>query len=209
MKKLITFITIIICFSCSNLYFVPQVSDQSMDMLFVEAKKEIIKQFNSVKYKNFAEYKYDPKHKKGAAVRIILDGKDAGCIGFVRGVKSIGEAVKLSAVNSVFFDARYKRLSLKEINNSFIEITLIDEFIPMKDKDDFTLGKHSLYLTDYSHHAFLQGQISYEIKNSSKEKFRSLALSKSGIKFNDEKKWVKWYKASYKYQRKKFSEIKI
>jgi hypothetical protein len=64
---------------------------------------------------------------RGTFVTLTMDNQLRGCIGNLSSEKSIAEGVKDNAINAAFHDPRFPPLSIRELNNIDIEISLLTE----------------------------------------------------------------------------------
>ena len=188
MKKLL-FIFIIFLIFCSKQSTENNVECYSfsfLEHLLALAKEAIIDHLENPTVFNFQEINYTDK-ERGLFIRIIKNGQERGCIGFLRGVSNLGEAAQIAAINAAFFDSRFAPLKKNELKNLELEITVIGKFIPLDDPYDFVLGQHSLLYNDHSHRGFLQAQIALE-KGYSKYEFLSALCKKAGLHLEAYKK---------------------
>ncbi len=191
--------------SCNKEYqsFKNRYNEAFIHDLLIIAKKSIIEEFNNKKYDHFVEIKYT-NSDIGVIVRILKSGKQTGCIGFIKGVSSLEDAVRAASINAAFFDSRFEPLKIYELKYIEIEIGIIDKFKEIKNKRDFKLGIDSLLLEDPLTRTFLQGKIATEEKLN-KVEFLNALCEKSGLKKNAYKdKNTKIYKALTVYLRERF-----
>lgn len=195
----------LIIISCNKEFqsFKNKYNEALLKDLLIIAKKSILEEFKNKKYDRFVEIKYT-NSDVGVIARILKSGKQTGCIGFIKGVSSLEDAVKAASINAAFFDLRFEPIKINELKYIEIEIGIIGKFKEIKNKKDFKLGINSLLLEDPLNRTFLQGKIATE-ENMNKIEFLNALCEKSGLKKNAYKdKNTKIYKAYTVYLREKF-----
>jgi AmmeMemoRadiSam system protein A len=90
---------------------------------------------------------------RGAFVTLHLEGELRGCIGYIRAVGTLAEAVRDNAVNAGFRDPRFSPVRSGEIPRLTIEISALREgetpcspFIRVNGIDEVVVGRDGLYL---------------------------------------------------------------
>ncbi|MCB5230736.1 MAG: AmmeMemoRadiSam system protein A [Candidatus Cloacimonas sp.] len=88
------------------------------------------------------------KEKRGLFVTLERNGDLRGCIGYVRGYKSVWSSVIEMAQAAAFNDRRFRPVSKKEIEQVNIEISLLSELIPVSpaELDQIKVGRDGLYI---------------------------------------------------------------
>ena len=178
------------------------------DTLFKAVKSSLLLQFKTNGQKEFRHIPYTA-NDLGVFVRLIKKSRDRGCIGFIRGVSSLEEAVGIAAVDAAFFDPRFAPLTKDELPDIDVEISIIDRLVPIARYDDFQLGRHTMYIRHFNKDAVMQGQIALQ-KNFTKEKFLEAICRKAKLdKDIYKKKETGIFRANTVYMRKRFSDINI
>jgi len=81
------------------------------------------------------------KEKRGVFVTLTIDGQLRGCIGTIKPVSSIYEAVLDNAINAAFNDPRFEQLSKEEFEKLHIEISILTNPKKLEYKDSNDLLK--------------------------------------------------------------------
>lgn len=84
--------------------------------------------------------------KLGLFVSLHRHGELRGCIGYVKGYKSILESVVEMAQAAAFRDNRFSPLAVDEMTGLEIEISLLGELIAVEDVNEIEIGRDGLYL---------------------------------------------------------------
>ncbi len=82
----------------------------------------------------------------GAFVTLHKRGALRGCIGHISAVDPLMETVKQMAFASAFEDPRFPALSLSELEQIDIEISVLSPLERIKNVEEIAVGKHGLYL---------------------------------------------------------------
>jgi len=184
------------------------VSADVPEILFSIAKKSILRQLETGKQKSFETIECTD-HDRGIFVRLMRHGAERGCIGFVRGVASLEEGVRIAAVDAAFFDPRYRHISPGELDELVMEITLIGRLEPMKHWRDFTIGKHTIYVAGRYGKAVMQAQVAAE-RGWGKEEFLKAICRKARIhELSYKEKGIQIYRADTVSRRMRFNQISI
>lgn len=75
------------------------------------------------------------QEKRGIFVSLKIEGQLRGCIGSLAATESITEGVRDNAVNAAFHDPRFSPLSLDELDNLGIEVSILTEPQPLEYSD--------------------------------------------------------------------------
>ncbi len=102
------------------------------------------------------------KQKRGLFVTLHLDGHLRGCIGYIRGYKSIAESIIEMAKAAAFRDPRFPKVSSQELDKIVIEISLLSELIPVEDLTKIEVGRDGLYLEHPQGSGLLLPQVAVE-----------------------------------------------
>lgn len=167
--------------------------------------------FNSLKETIDGKRFENPEQKKafldenntGVAVRFRKSRNDRGCFALHFGLdlNQVEDAVKYCAFEDAA-DPRYEEISEEELPELFVNLSIFNSWIPMKDCYDFVPGYDSVVVenqdnSDYSaRYTLLQASIASEYSYT-KEDFLKRLCKKAGIPqtdFSSEK--LKYYKAS-------------
>ncbi|MBW6516325.1 MAG: AmmeMemoRadiSam system protein A [Candidatus Cloacimonetes bacterium] len=125
------------------------------------------------------------KEKRGAFV--TLHKKDAlrGCIGYIKPYKPLLQTIKEMARAAAFQDPRFPSVTLKEIDDIYIEISILSELIPVskEELDDITVGRDGLYIEGLYGSGLLLPQVAVEW-NWDRETFLKETCHKAGLSAN-------------------------
>jgi uncharacterized protein len=115
----------------------------------------------------------------GSFVTLHINGKLRGCIGHMIPVKALIDDIKILAKESAFHDPRFPSLSLKELKNIEIEISVLS---PLKDSipDDVIVGKHGIIMKNGYNSGVLLPQVPVE-QGWNREEFLSNTCRKAGM----------------------------
>ncbi len=81
----------------------------------------------------------------GAFVSIYVGGQLRGCIGKFTDMDPLIDVVRYTA-NEVLKDTRFKPVTLEDISNSTIEVSIISEMERIDDTDEIEIGKHGIHV---------------------------------------------------------------
>ena len=208
LKKCIAALLLLYC-SCSDSgheILKKKYPPKAFDGLFVSAKTALMNGMKNSGTGGFREINYGDDDR-GVFVRLISNGRERGCIGFIRGVSSMDEAVKTAVIDAAFFDKRYRKLGREEIPFIEIEITIIDRLVKIGDFLDFKPGIHTIYIKYLNKSAVMQGQIALE-KRHSREDFLRAVCRKAGLPETAYmERDAEIYRANTVSMRKKFADI--
>lgn len=88
----------------------------------------------------------DLKQFNSAFVSTYVDGKLRGCIGQFSSERELPDLIASLAVTSAFNDDRFPPLTVKELNNLSIEISVLTPMRRIDCIEDIELGKHGVHL---------------------------------------------------------------
>jgi AmmeMemoRadiSam system protein A len=146
--------------------------------------------------------------KRGSFVSLhTLEGDLRGCIGKIYGEKKLYQDIIDNAISSAFYDPRFSPLTLPELNQIKIEISILTQ----PNKIDYqntqellkkiTIGKDGIILKKDGQTATFLPQVWEQLPK--KTDFLSHLSLKAGLYSNS---WQETDTEFYKYQVKKFSE---
>ncbi|MBN2546316.1 MAG: AMMECR1 family protein [Spirochaetes bacterium] len=194
-----------ILISCNNDFksFKTVYNYEVLHKLLEIGRQSILDELKNRRYKHFVETDYS-NSDIGVILRLKKQGKERGCIAFIKGIASLDIGTKAAAVNAAFFDSRFQPIKEDELKYLEIEIGVIGKFIEIKNKKSFKLGIDSLMLEYPLNRTFLQGKIAIEDKLN-KTEFLNTLYRKAGLKEGTYKnKDIKIFKAPVVYLTEKF-----
>jgi AmmeMemoRadiSam system protein B/AmmeMemoRadiSam system protein A len=84
--------------------------------------------------------------KCGVFVTLKKHGELRGCIGLLQGVEPLGEAIQEMAVAAATRDPRFPQVTLDELKEIDIEISVLSPMIPVANLDEIVVGRDGLLL---------------------------------------------------------------
>jgi len=127
------------------------------------------------------------KRKKGAFVTLKADEQLRGCIGYPLPYKPLYETIIDSAISAATQDFRFEPLSLEELPEIKIEISVLSLPQPIKDIKQVEVGKHGIIVSKGPCRGLLLPQVPVEW-NWDLETYLSHGCLKAGL---DEDEWKK------------------
>ncbi len=88
--------------------------------------------------------------KRGVFVTLHKHGELRGCIGYIRGYKSVAQSVSEMAQSAAFHDPRFAPVKESELRDIQIEISVLSELIPVAETSEIEIGRDGLLL-DHPH----------------------------------------------------------
>jgi len=120
----------------------------------------------------------------GAFVSLRMFGSLRGCMGTLDADQPLAEAVRYAAVNAAVHDPRFAPLTLAELPDVTIEVSVLSPPWPMGDLDDLELGKHGILVRSGARRGLFLPQVATEY-GFDKETFLTRCCSeKAGLKPN-------------------------
>ena len=102
------------------------------------------------------------KQKCGAFVTLHAHGALRGCIGYVKGIKTIPEAVVDMAKAAAFEDPRFEPLRKDELDEIDIEISVLTPIEPVHDISEIVIGRDGLIISSGFRAGLLLPQVATE-----------------------------------------------
>lgn len=98
----------------------------------------------------------------GVFVTLKKSGELRGCIGFVKGVGPLGESLQEMAIAAATKDSRFKPVTLQELDEIDIEISVLTPMEKVNDVSTIEIGKDGLMLVCGFHSGLLLPQVATE-----------------------------------------------
>ncbi|MFH0870706.1 MAG: AmmeMemoRadiSam system protein A [archaeon] len=178
--------------------------------LLLKLARESISTYFSGKKPDMSETKHLTE-KRGVFVTLHEKrGKLRGCIGFPTPAYSLCTAIAEAARSAAFQDPRFKQLSQPELNDIYIEISVltVPELIKVTHSNDYLkmikIGEDGLIIEGSYGSGLLLPQVATE-NAFSIQQFLNCLCQKAGLGFND---WKDISNKIYKFQAIIFSEKK-
>ena len=121
------------------------------------------------------------KEIEGAFVTITKHGALRGCIGNIIGQKPLYETVRDMAVAAASLDPRFTPLSVAELKDINIEISVLSQPRRVKDASEIQLGKHGVIVSQNGHQGVFLPQVANETGWSKEEFLSQLCSQKAGL----------------------------
>ncbi|GAB4332742.1 MAG: AmmeMemoRadiSam system protein A [Calditrichia bacterium] len=102
------------------------------------------------------------KKKYGAFVTLHKRGELRGCIGYIEGLKPLYVTIMEMAKAAAFQDPRFPAVSLDEVDDLEIEISVMSELVPLKDIKEIEIGTHGLVVQRGLNRGLLLPQVAVE-----------------------------------------------
>jgi AmmeMemoRadiSam system protein A len=164
-----------------------ELTDADKSMLLLSARESILSLLQGtptpeIDYSSFPNLEY----KCGAFVTLTSKSKLRGCIGYIVSEISLFDTIIEAARQAAFSDPRFYPVSLKEIQDIDIEISILSPMINLNDYDDIIIGKDGLFLDEHPR-ALLLPQVAVEHKYDTPQ-FLSALCQKAGLEQNEWRK---------------------
>ncbi len=120
------------------------------------------------------------QQSKGAFVTLEKDGQLRGCIGTMWGGRPLQQTVQQMAIAAAFRDSRFPSLSVEELEDTRIEISVLSSLRYVHDVEEILVGRDGLYITLGMHSGVLLPQVPVEQGWDRAEFLRQVCL-KAGL----------------------------
>lgn len=121
------------------------------------------------------------KEKRGVFVTLRKGGKLRGCIGRTMPVDKLYQAVSRIAVQSAVADPRFPPVSLKELKETEIEISVLTVPRKIKNIEEIELGRDGVIIKSGMRQGVFLPQVATETGWSKEEFLSHLARDKAGL----------------------------
>ncbi len=156
-------------------------------MLSDDEKKQLVQIARKSLEEHFEGRRFRPENTserlredRGAFVTLKKRGQLRGCIGYVRPIKPLGEAVADLAIDAAVHDPRFPPLERSELKEVDIEISAMTPLKRIKDVSEIEVGKHGLYMKKGMQSGLLLPQVATEW-GWDRDKFIEHTCLKAGI----------------------------
>jgi AmmeMemoRadiSam system protein A len=127
------------------------------------------------------------KEKRGAFVTLKVNDQLRGCIGYPLPYKPLWETITDVAISAATQDFRFESITLEELPDTKIEISVLSLPKPIKDIKEIEVGKHGIIISKGPYKGLLLPQVPVEW-NWDLETYLSHGCLKAGL---DEDEWKK------------------
>ena len=143
------------------------------------------------------------RREGGAFVTLHKHGELRGCIGHIEADQALGQVVPRCAVAAASTDPRFPAVSLAEIPELEIEISLLGPLEPIAGPDDIVVGLHGLVVEREWHRGLLLPQVATEWGWDA-QTFLGQTCHKAGLPQDAWKHWIKMWR----FEAEVFSETR-
>jgi len=123
-----------------------------------------------------------PGTNEGVAVRLIVGGKDRGCLTWYKNSGDMDLFAAFCAAQALR-DPRYEPVRPEEAGDTLLELLILGEWEAMSTPDDFIPGSHNLWLADGLDNTILQASLVPQ-RHYTKERFLEAICKKAGLEKN-------------------------
>jgi hypothetical protein len=123
------------------------------------------------------------QENRGAFVSLHKRGQLRGCIGTIQPAKPLHRVVEDMASAAAFDDSRFNPLSLEEMKDVELEISVLTPLERVTEIDDIEVGKHGLYIKKGFYSGLLLPQVATDY-NWSRQTFLEETCRKAGLPRN-------------------------
>ncbi len=120
------------------------------------------------------------KEPRGAFVTLNKEGKLRGCIGIIAGIKPLYQIVQDVAIAAALNDPRFQPLTLEELPQITIEISVLSPLRKIKNIKKIKIGQHGIYLKLGDAQGLLLPQVAVN-NNWNRETFLEHTCLKAGL----------------------------
>lgn len=120
------------------------------------------------------------EERYGVFVTLEKHGELRGCIGYIEGREPLYKSVIENAINAALRDPRFPPVSLKELKDIEIEITILSPLKKIKSLNEIKVGKHGLLIKKGVYQGLLLPQVAVE-NNWDRETFLKYTCLKAGL----------------------------
>lgn len=122
------------------------------------------------------------KEKCGAFVTLhTKDNKLRGCIGNMESGDSLYKTIHSMAIAAAIEDPRFAALTINELNDIIIEISVLSPFKRVESADEIELGKHGVLVKRGFHTGVFLPQVATETGWDKEEFLNNLCYGKAGL----------------------------
>jgi len=121
------------------------------------------------------------EQKRGIFVTLRLHGRLRGCIGHILGDEPLRKSISSMTLAAAFEDPRFSPLTLGELGDLKIHISLLTEPVPVKSYRDIRTGTDGIIVSYGWKKGVYLPEVATETGWDSKSFFESCALEKAGL----------------------------
>jgi AmmeMemoRadiSam system protein B/AmmeMemoRadiSam system protein A len=171
----------VVGYMSAAIYRRPLVLDEFEKNRLLEIARKTLEGYLSTKQKPvFLVYEKELLQKAGVFVTLTKNGQLRGCIGYLKPVKPLYEAVSNMAIAAATADTRFTAVTTEELPDIRIEISVLSPMERISNLDEVVVGKHGLFLVNGMQNGVLLPQVATENKWT-REKFLENVCYKAGL----------------------------
>ena len=167
-----------------------QLSEEVKKVLLLAAREAIKSHFgkSNLPHIEYSQYPELSEKNKGAFVTLTKHNELRGCIGYLEAPdQTLYDTICEASKRAAFNDPRFHPLSVQELTDINIEISILSSFYPINDYEEIKIGLHGLLLEEEGIRALLLPQVATE-HNFTLQQFLTAICQKAGI---DSYSWQK------------------
>ncbi len=119
-------------------------SPEQKKILLSLARNSILYRFENIKFELPTDAAF--AEKRGLFVSLHIGTELRGCIGYIKGYKSITQSIAEMAQAAAFRDPRFSPLTRSELDQLCLEISVLGDLIPLEKGDEPVIGRDGLYI---------------------------------------------------------------
>jgi AmmeMemoRadiSam system protein A len=123
------------------------------------------------------------KENRGAFVTLNKHGQLRGCIGTIQPSRPLYQVVEEMAAAAAFEDSRFDPLTVQELKDLELEISVLTPLQRVKNIQEIEIGKHGLYIKKGFYSGLLLPQVATDY-NWSRQTFLEETCRKAGMDRN-------------------------
>lgn len=153
-------------------------TDNEKQILLTTARESIASNLEN-RTPNYPKVERSLLEELGSFVTLHIQGKLRGCIGHMLPVRALIEDIKILSGESAFHDPRFPSLSLKELEQIDIEISVLSP-LEISSPEKVVVGKHGIIMKNGYNSGVLLPQVPTE-QGWNREEFLSNTCRKAGM----------------------------
>jgi len=159
----------------------PALSLSSQKILLDLARTSIQIFIKTKKYAEFKPQTLDISMASACFITLKKNGQLRGCIGTFSASKPLYQNIIHMAVSAALEDPRFPAVSLNELEQVKIEISVLSDFRPMLSPEDLEIGKHGIVVRCGAKSGTYLPDVAIEQKWSKQEFIYRCAAEKAGL----------------------------
>ncbi len=171
----------VVGYMSAAIYKRPLVLDDFDRRRLLEIARKTLESYLSTKQRpDFITYEKELQQKTGVFVTLTENGQLRGCIGYIKPVKPLCQAVADMAVAAATEDQRFTPVTTEELPGITIEVSVLSGMTRVELYKDITIGKHGLYIINGGRSGILLPQVATE-NHWTRDEFLQNVCLKAGL----------------------------